>query len=80
VNDEGREIDNIIPALLFGVGVKYLFDRRFAVRMEFVDNVGLGDGLDLEIIHNPSLTFGAEYRFGGHQKLYWPWHSGRMVW
>lgn len=80
VTHEGREIENIIPAGLIGVGMKYLFQRHVAVRMEFVDNIGFGDGLDLEILHNPSLTFGAEFRFGGHQKLYWPWHSGRMMW
>ncbi len=80
VNDQDQGVNNIIPAAVLGVGVKYLFARHVALRMEFLDNIGWGDGLDLETLHNTSLTFGAEFRFGGHHKLYWPWHSGRMIW
>jgi hypothetical protein len=80
VNHLGQGIDNIIPAAVLGAGVKYLFQRHCALRMEFVDNIGFGDGLDLETIHNTSLTFGIEYRFGGAHKNYWPWSSGRLIW
>lgn len=80
VNHEGREIDNVVPAAVLGVGAKYLFTRHCAMRMEFMDNIGWGDGLDLETIHNTALTFGIEFRFGGARKNYWPWNSGRLIW
>jgi hypothetical protein len=48
--------------------------------MEFIDNIGFGDGLDMGMLHDTQLTFGAEFRFGGMHKSYWPWHSGRSIW
>lgn len=80
VDHEGRGLENIMAAGVIGVGAKYLFSRHIALRMEFVDNIGWGDGVGLGTIHNTALTFGAEYRFGGQHKMYWPWNSGRLFW
>jgi hypothetical protein len=80
ITNYGNEVDNIIAAGNIGVGMKFLFDRHVAFRMEFIDNIGFGDGLDMGMLHDTQLTFGAEFRFGGMHKSYWPWHSGRSIW
>lgn len=76
----GERINNIIPAVPIGIGAKFLFNRNVAFRLEFTDNIGFGDGLELETMNTTALTFGAEIRFGGYHKMYWPWDPGRHPW
>jgi hypothetical protein len=64
-------------ALPLGVGVKYLQNDFLAFRLEFVDDISFGGGKTLETMHNFSLTAGAEIRFGGSRRAYWPWNPGR---
>lgn len=80
LDDTARRFDVVIPAIPFGLGAKYLFNRHIALRMELIDNVGLGSGLDLETMHNAELSFGLEFHFGGYHKSYWPWDPGRFPW
>lgn len=62
-----------------GLGVKYRYNSRVALRLEFLDNIVFaGDGM--ETLHDLSLTGGVEIRFGGTRKAYWPWNPGRHYW
>lgn len=80
LDDTARRFDVVVPAIPIGIGAKFLFNRHVAFRMELVDNIGLGSGLDLETMHQNELSFGFEFRFGGFHKSYWPWDPGRFPW
>jgi hypothetical protein len=66
-------------SLPLGMGVKYLCSERLAVRLDLLDDIALSSN-HLQTQQNLSLTAGAELRFGGSRKVYWPWDLGRDFW
>jgi len=65
--------------LPFGFGVKYRQNDCVAFRLEVADNV-VFPGAGLDTMHVISVTGGAEIRFGGSRRAYWPWNPGRHYW
>lgn len=78
-DDTGRNINQTTLGLPFGIGAKYRWNSRLALRVEFLDNVAFGSSAGLENMNNVSLTAGIEYRFGGKRTSYWPWSPGRQL-
>ncbi len=62
-----------------GIGVKYLWTERLALRVDCTDDIAIGVG-NIDTLHDVSLTAGMELRFGGARQLYWPWSPGRNYW
>ncbi len=75
----GRPTNQAAFGMPIGIGVKYRWDERIALRAELLDNIAFGSGGGLETMNNFSLTMGAEYRFGGKRPSYWPWHPSRFL-
>jgi hypothetical protein len=77
--DQGHRRDEQLWTFPIGVGLKYPIRRFLAARAEFTDQLALGnDGVATQ--HDLTLTFGLEWRFGGHQRSYWPWNPSRHIW
>lgn len=71
--------DAVLLGMPFGGGIKYHVHPRMAFRLELLDNFAIGsDGTDS--MHNVSLTFNLEFRFGGTRKGYFPWQPSRHLW
>jgi hypothetical protein len=66
-------------SLPLGMGVKYLCSQQLAVRVDLLDDIAMSSN-HLQTQHNLSLTVGAELRFGGSRKIYWPWDNGKEFW
>ena len=66
-------------AMPLGLGVKYRYNNRVAVRIEVLDEIIFGTD-ELDTFHNLMVTAGLEVRFGGTRKAYWPWNPGRHYW
>ncbi len=79
-NVQGVQIDKSVFSLPVGVGIKYRIDDWIAVRMDLADTILFGSGTGLETNHLISFTGGAEIRFGGTRKSYWPWSPRRFYW
>lgn len=62
-----------------GLGLKYLWTDRLALRLECLDDIALGTG-GISTVQDVSLTAGIELRLGGARRLYWPWDPGRQYW
>jgi hypothetical protein len=75
----GTRWDDTVFGLPFGLGVKYRHSDRMAFRLEVADNVAF-PGAAMETMHVLSVTGGAEIRFGGSRRAYWPWNPGRHYW
>lgn len=56
----------------FGVGVKYLWAERWAVRIDLIDELTFGGG-PTSTFHYVALTAGLEFRYG-KRLLHMPWH------
>ena len=69
--------EDTVFALPLAVGIKYLENDFLAFRLEFADDITLGGGRTVETVHQFSVTLGAELRFGGTRRAYWPWNPGR---
>ena len=69
--------EDTVFALPLAVGIKYLENDCLAFRLEFADDVIFGGGKTVETVHQFSVTLGAEVRFGGTRRAYWPWNPGR---
>lgn len=77
--DEGHRRDETLWTFPIGVGLKYPFRRFLAARVEFTDQLALGnEGVATQ--HDLTLTFGLEWRFGAHPRSYWPWNPSRHIW
>lgn len=64
-------------AVPFGVGMKYRYSTRLAMRFDVIDNFSFNVGPQTSM-HNLSITAGFEARFGGgYRRSYWPWNPGR---
>jgi hypothetical protein len=60
----------------FGVGIKYRYSTRMAMRFDLVDNYSFAAG-EQEAMHNISITAGFETHFGGGmRRSYWPYNPG----
>jgi hypothetical protein len=75
-----RRCDETVFAMPLAVGLKYRCNEWLALRFECADNIAFGGGSGFETVHNVSVTGGAEVRFGGTRKAYWPWNPGRHYW
>jgi len=71
--------DKVMFAMPLAIGLKYRCNDWLAVRFEVADNMAFGGGR-LETLHHLSITGGAEVRFGGSRRAYWPWNPGRHYW
>lgn len=78
-NDNGVGIDPFLYTMPVGVGMKFQAQRWFAWRAELVDNIAFGQN-ETDTLHNLTLTFGAEWRFGGKPDGYSAWRRGGTVW
>ena len=76
--DEGRSYGNT-GSIPLAVGLKYRWNERFALRLEFGDDIAFPIHPD-NIMHSLSLTTGLEFRFGGTRKSYWPYNPGLFYW
>ncbi len=74
-----RHFNQLLFGLPWGVGMKYRWDDRLALRVELLDNVAFGSSGGLTTMNNVSLTGGAEFRFGGARRSYWPWNPSRHL-
>ncbi|MFO0896767.1 MAG: outer membrane beta-barrel protein [Pirellulales bacterium] len=74
-----RLFNQLLLGLPWGVGLKYRWDDRLAIRVELLDNVAFGAPGGLTTMNNISVTGGAEFRFGGARKSYWPWNPSRHL-
>jgi len=74
-----RHWTNRVVAMPLGLGVKYRWNSRWALRVEVLDNMIFGDN-GVKTQHNFSATAGVEVRFGGTRKAYWPYNPGRHYW
>jgi hypothetical protein len=63
-------------ALPLGIGLKYLCNENFAVRLDLLDDIAMSNA-HLETQNNFSITGGLEMRFGGSRKVYWPFDVSR---
>lgn len=79
-NMQGTQIDKSVFSLPIAFGAKYRVDDWLAVRVDIADTVLFGSGTGLETNHLVCLTGGAELRFGGSRKSYWPWSPRRFYW
>lgn len=72
-DETGQAIDETTFQVPYGGGVKYLFDRSFALRLDVTDNWAFGSDRTSPM-HNVSYTLGLEWRFGGStSKRYFPY-------
>jgi hypothetical protein len=77
--NSGFRRDETLWTFPIGVGLKYPFRRWLAARVEFADQLALGnEGVATQ--HDLTLTFGLEWRFGVHPRSYWPWNPSRHIW
>jgi len=76
---DDRLFNQLLFGMPWGVGLKYRWDDRLAIRVELLDNIAFGAPGGLETMNNISLTGGAEFRFGGPRKSYWPWNPSRHL-
>ena len=68
-------ITETVITVPIGLGLKYRYDDWIALRLDFADNLSLGNhSSGLSNVHNLSLVGGLEIRFGGYQRDYWPWN------
>jgi hypothetical protein len=77
--DNGSRHDEWLLTFPIGVGVKVPFRRWLVCRAELTDQLAVGDS-DVHTLHNLTLTWGLEWRFGAHPRSYWPWHPSRHIW
>lgn len=75
----GESYHSTCLSLPLGLGVKYLCSERLVVRLDLLNDIAMSSN-HLQTQHNLSLTAGAELRFGGSRKVYWPWDLGRTFW
>jgi len=63
--------DESMVSIPLGIGFKHLLHRRFALRLEVLDNIMFG-GSNVTPSHNFSVTGSVEYRFGAKRTSYTP--------
>jgi hypothetical protein len=78
-NALGQRISEASFEVPLGFGVKYFYGPWFTLRFDFTDNLALGNAR-LSGMHNVSFMAGAEFRFGGRRRSYFPWHNNTSYW
>ena len=71
-DDRGANHLDTVGMIPFGVGLKYLLNDRFALRMDLIDEMTFAGGV-LSDFHYAAFTVGLEVRYG-HRLLNLPWH------
>ena len=71
-DDRGANHLDTVGNIPFGVGVKYLWSERLAVRVDLIDEMTFGGGA-LSNFHYAALTLGLECRYG-KRLINMPWH------
>jgi hypothetical protein len=69
---DGAQFSETLFQVPIAFGVKYLYDRWFAVRADLTHNVLFGAG-GLDGRDNVSATAGFEMHFGARPRSYYPW-------
>lgn len=64
--------------LPISLGVKYYFKPWMIARFEIEDNISFGSS-QLDAANSFNMNIGAEFRFGGRRRTYYPFTSGRYV-
>lgn len=77
--DDGTFEAPFLFTMPIGIGVKYQTERWLALRAEFIDNLAFGQN-ETGTLNNLTLTFGAEWRFGGKPTGYQAWRRGANIW
>ncbi|HVT30138.1 MAG TPA: outer membrane beta-barrel protein, partial [Lacipirellulaceae bacterium] len=77
--DSGHRRDEALWTFPVGIGLKYPLRHWLAARVEFADQIALGNS-GVATQHDLTLTFGLEWRFGAHPRSYWPWNPSRHIW
>jgi Outer membrane protein beta-barrel domain len=72
MDDHGANHLDTVGMIPFGVGMKYLINNRFALRVDLIDEMTFGGGA-LSNFHYAALTVGLEFRYG-HRLINMPWH------
>lgn len=75
IDDRGREWHQDLITLPFAVGVKYRLNNLNALRLDVTDNVIFGNnqgGNGQHVMHNISVLFAFERRFGLPHRSYFP--------
>lgn len=73
----GGRYHNTTFLLPWGVGLKYRYSPRIAMRLDLTDNVSFASGSQ-NAMNNFSISAGLEAHFGGgSRRNYWPWNPGR---
>lgn len=71
-DDHNRHHLDTLFLFPFGVGVKYLWAERWALRIDLIDELTFGGG-PTSTFHYVALTAGLEFRYG-KRLLKMPWH------
>jgi hypothetical protein len=81
MDGQNRRVHDTLFDFPVGIGLKYRHSPQMAFRIELLDNISTGSGVQ-DGTHNISLTAGAELHFGsgGARKGYWPWNPSRGWW
>lgn len=81
LDNAGVRFNETYFSMPIGMGVKYRFADRLALRFDLKDNFTFGSGLQ-DDLHNLSLTAGLEARFGSlwGSRSYWPWEHSASWW
>ncbi|HWB09205.1 MAG TPA: hypothetical protein VG826_08275 [Pirellulales bacterium] len=66
-----RHIDTLL-LFPYGVGLKYLWNDRWALRIDLIDELTLSSN-QTSTFHYVALTAGLEFRYG-KRLINWPWH------
>ncbi len=82
IDDHGREWHQQLITMPFAVGVKYRLNNLNALRLDVTDNVIFGNnhgGNGQHVMHNISVLFAFERRFGLPHRSYFP-HRDMSKW
>lgn len=82
IDDRGRKWHQDLITMPFAVGVKYRLNNLNALRLDVTDNVVFGNnqaGNGQHVMHNVSVLFAFERRFGLPHRSYFP-HRDMSAW
>lgn len=71
-NDLGLGQHEMLFTIPLAVGLKYQQNRHMAWRLEFADNIAVGQN-ETSMLNNLTISAGVEWRFGGAPEGYWAW-------
>lgn len=74
------QYDEIFFVLPLALGMKYHWNDCLAMRLECSDSFSIPGRGGLRAVHNLSINYALEIRFGGGRTAYWPWNPGKSYW